>query len=392
MLLSGHGMILYVLFMFSMDSIIQPVCGEPPPKINGKVHSVATVEENVPKDFTCIADKWKTAPILTWYLNGKKQEVNDTTVMASSGEMFNQSSSSFVVALQKADKELNCSVIDPESGMMKNATVIFNVQFKPEIVKMNGHYRESDDPGLFLVLFILVRANPPANITWVDKDGKLMVNTSNFLIVDTKSYPWLTNHTVHVQLTSTASNYSFTAGNDVGIINSSISFPVSERESLKKLELKEGIIIKEADKDFLQSWIEVPVLGIIIGGLLATLIILLLSVVTFCTIYRRRKTARGERQEEALQPLSDFKNMKSDHFRLPRENMSLPSNLQLNDLNRITKEVDARMKCQPVGSSEEESFSGQDNANPLSNKGFVRFPMVGYIYKVSSMSSDEIWL
>lgn len=85
---------------------------------------------------------------------------------------------------------------------------------KPEFVKVDAQYEEgSREPGLLLVLFVLVRANPPASITWVDQDGQVMVNTSSFLIVDTKTYPWLTNHTVQLQLSSRAQNISLRATN-----------------------------------------------------------------------------------------------------------------------------------------------------------------------------------
>lgn len=90
---------------------------------------------------------------------------------------------------------------------------------------MDSWFEEARAPGLFVILFVLVQANPPANITWVDQDGRQLVNTSNFLIVDVKTYPWLTNHTVQVQLTSLVQNFSFSASNDVGITNSSVLLP-----------------------------------------------------------------------------------------------------------------------------------------------------------------------
>uniref|UniRef100_A0A8C8VK34 Transmembrane protein 25 n=1 Tax=Pelusios castaneus TaxID=367368 RepID=A0A8C8VK34_9SAUR len=282
--------------------------GEPDPKINGQSLLVSTLQEDESRDFTCQAGSWKAVPMLTWYLNGKKQETNSSTVLTTLAEAFEQSSSTFTVTAQRADRELNCSLMDPASGKTSNASVLLNVQFKPEIMKMNAKYQEAKDPGLFMVLFVLVRANPPASITWMDQDGHIMVNTSDFLILDAKSYPWLTNHTVQVQLSSVAKNFSFTAANNVGITNSSIPEPPTRP----------------------------PGLG-------------------------------------------DSNNLKLNSMRLRRENMSLPSNLQLNDFTQAAKAW--------AGSA-----AGLLSWGFFCLSGFIRFPMVGHIYKVSSMSSDEIWL
>lgn len=81
---------------------------------------------------------------------------------------------------------------------------------------MNAHYTETSDPGLSLVLFALVRSNPPAHITWVDQSGQLVANTSDFLILDSRSYPWLTNHTLQVAPSSLSGNVSVNASNSVG--------------------------------------------------------------------------------------------------------------------------------------------------------------------------------
>lgn len=96
---------------------------------------------------------------------------------------------------------------------------------KPEIVELDAHYEGGREPGLLLVLFALVQANPPAHVTWVHQDGSTVVNTSTFLMVDTKTYPWLTNHTVQVQLSSLASNFSIQASNAVGTTNASVLLP-----------------------------------------------------------------------------------------------------------------------------------------------------------------------
>uniref|UniRef100_A0A8C0IMF5 Transmembrane protein 25 n=1 Tax=Chelonoidis abingdonii TaxID=106734 RepID=A0A8C0IMF5_CHEAB len=285
--------------------------GEPDPKINGQSLLVSTMQEDESRDFTCQVDSWQVVPVLTWYLNGKKQETNGSTVLTTLAEAFEQSSSTFTVMAQRADRELNCSLTDPASGKTSNASVLLNVQFKPEIVTMNAKYQEAKDPGLFMVLFVLVRANPPASITWLDQDGHVMVNTSDFLILDTKSYPWLTNHTVQVQLSSMAKNFSFTAANNVGITNSSI--------------LQPGL---------LDTRVELPLLALTVGGVLVLGTLLCLNTLLICVICRKGKAPFSIRS-----CCSDSNNLKLNSVRLPRENMSLPSNLQLNDLMQEVRGV-----------------------------------------------------
>ncbi|XP_053222438.1 transmembrane protein 25 isoform X5 [Podarcis raffonei] len=289
-----------------------PGLAEPETTIDGRALSFSSLQEAERRAFTCLS----AAPSLAWYLNGERQETSGSV--------------------------------------------------KPEIVKMDAHYEEAREPGLLLVLFVLVQANPPANITWVDQDGQVMVNTSNFLIVDTKTYPWLTNHTVQVQLSSRAQNFSFSASNDVGIINSSIPLP-----------------------GFLDTRIELSLLVLVVGCVAALATVLALGGLISCAIYRQGKKAAGLAPPAPL-PLSDSNNLRPMAARLPRANMSLPSNLQLNDLTPETK-AKVRMEGAAV-EQEEEGRSEPENNFALVERGFGRYPMVGYIYRASSMSSDEIWL
>lgn len=96
---------------------------------------------------------------------------------------------------------------------------------KPEIAQVGANYQEARGQGLLVVLFALVRANPPANVTWIDQDGPVTVNTSDFLVLDARSYPWLTNHTVQLQLRHLAHNLSVVAANDVGVASASLPAP-----------------------------------------------------------------------------------------------------------------------------------------------------------------------
>ncbi|XP_078399040.1 transmembrane protein 25-like [Cetorhinus maximus] len=296
-------------------------------------------------------------------------------LIPNSSETNNQSFSNFVITTHRKDKELNCSATDPVTGKTQNASVILNVQFKPEVIRMDTEYKERNDSGLFLVLFVLVQANPPATITWVDESGHVIVNTSNFMILDTKSYPWLTNHTVHVQLSSLAKNYSFTAGNEFGVTNSSISLP-----------------------GFLHSHVEVPVLVILLGGVLRLLTILLLNVIVLCAVYRRKKERADLKPSSDSVVHSESTNVKCEDTQIPRENISLQSNLQLNqnqginDLNLPSAEANGASRHRSENQAACDDLSDQENFAAADHREFVRFPTYGYIYKVSSMSSDEIWL
>ncbi|XP_062995100.1 transmembrane protein 25 [Elgaria multicarinata webbii] len=340
---------------------------EPAATIDGRALSVSSLQEAESRAFTCLA----AAPSLAWYLNGERQETNDSsrllaTAGGGGGAFEENSSSTFVVTARRLDRQLNCSATDPATGRVASASVLLNVQFKPEIVKMDAHYEESREPGLLLVLFVLVQANPPANITWVDQDGQVMVNTSAFLIVDTKTYPWLTNHTVQVQLSSLAQNFSFSAANAVGISNASLPSP-----------------------GLLDTRIELPLLALVVASAVALGTLLSLGALISCVLYRKGKKAAGIPPPAPLPP-SDSNNLKPTTARLPRAIMSLPSNLQLNDLTPESK-VNVRPDGPPA-EREEEALPEPENHLALAGRGLSPFPMVGYIYRASSMSSDEIWL
>lgn len=88
---------------------------------------------------------------------------------------------------------------------------------------MNAHYSESATPGLALVLFALVRSNPPATITWVDQSGQLVANTSDFLILDSRSYPWLANHSLQIMLSSVPGNISVSVNNSLGSTHTNLT-------------------------------------------------------------------------------------------------------------------------------------------------------------------------
>ncbi|XP_045432164.1 transmembrane protein 25 isoform X6 [Pipistrellus kuhlii] len=188
---------------------------------------------------------------------------------------------------------------------------------KPEIAQVGANYQEARGQGLLVVLFALVRANPPANVTWIDQDGPLTVNTSDFLVLDARSYPRLTNHTVQLRLRHLAHNLSVVAANDVGVTSASLPAP-----------------------GLLATRVEVPLLGIIVAGGLSLGTLVAFSTLVACLVCRKEKTAKGPSRRPSLLS-SDSNNLKLNNVRLPRENMSLPSNLQLNDLTPGSREKPA---------------------------------------------------
>ncbi|KAG7270518.1 hypothetical protein CRUP_026410, partial [Coryphaenoides rupestris] len=305
---------------------------EPAPKIDGRHRSTITLQENVTHRFKCHSDGWdpRAPPLLTWYLNGKRQnnpaeqeqeqeqerghiameeeeeeeeEEESRVVRRFRSRYRSQHNSTFALRARKWDRELVCAAANPHTGESYNATVTLNVQYPSD---------------LSLVLFALVRSNPPATITFVDQSGQMVANTSDFLILDSRSYPWLANHTLKVTLSSLSGNVSMNASNSVGTAQSNLT-------------------------------------------LAATL-----------------------------------KTEKVDKAHLPRENMSLPSNMQLNDLctlRRAREAVREVAKRRSLGEERRWPDHGDDELTAAyAARGFSRYPMVGYIYKVNSTSSEEIWL
>ncbi|XP_066539193.1 transmembrane protein 25 [Hoplias malabaricus] len=355
---------------------------DPGPKIDGQQHSEVSLQENVSRHFSCESQGWSSQapPLLTWYLNGeRKSEVTGSQgprrlVMTSPEEpgrarFSSERNSSFTLRPRRWDRELVCAASHPTTGESYNATVILNVQFQPEILRVNAHYSETSDPGLSLVLFALVRSNPPATITWVDQSGQLVANSSDFLILDSRSYPWLANHSLQVTLSSLPGNVSVNANNSVGSVQTNLTLT-----------------------EFLQSRVEVPMLGIVTGGVAGFLTLLILTLMVLCLLHKdKAKTIEEPVAIPIAQKCSDSTKVEVDGVYLPRENMSLPSNVQLNDHSTLCKgRLNSRQNL-PLGRRTEDEDE-EDLSLAYAARGFARYPMVGYIYKVNSTSSDEIWL
>ncbi|XP_062241181.1 transmembrane protein 25 [Platichthys flesus] len=355
---------------------------EPAPRIDGWHRAAVTLQENRTHRFNCQADGWDphAPPLLTWYLNGERQGTpspnhgrlvmtsQEDSVLMRPGTNHN---STFSLQARKWDRELVCVASNPRTGESYNATVTLNVQFQPEILRMNAHFTETSAPGLSLILFALVRSNPPATITFVDQSGHLVANTSDFFILDSQSYPWLTNHTLRVTLSSLSGNLSLNASNSVGAVQNNLTLA-----------------------EFLQSRVEVPMLGIVTGGAMAFMALLILSLIVLCLMQKNKSKSIDEPVEILMTKKSNSANLKAekgDKTYIPRENMSLPSNMQLNDLSTLRKAREAAQQ-NSVGEKKKEEEEEEDLSLAYAARGFARYPMVGYIYKVNSSSSEEVWL
>ncbi|KAM9319026.1 transmembrane protein 25 isoform 1-T2 [Pholidichthys leucotaenia] len=374
--ISGSAVVFLHTLALSWTGAIEPI-----PKIDGRHQAALTLKENMTHRFNCQSDGFDphAPPLLTWYLNGEQQREKSPNrgrlVMTSQKDSEimrpgTNHNSTFSLRAKKWDRELVCVASNPRTGESYNATVTLNVQFQPEILRVKAHYSQSSDPGLSLVLFALVRSNPPATITFVDQSGQLVTNTSDFLILDSQSYPWLTNHTLRVTLSSLSGNVSLNASNSVGTVQSNLTLA-----------------------EFLQSRVEVPMLGIVTGGAMAFMALLILSLIVLCLMQKNNSKSIDETVEILMTKRSDSANLKTknaDKTHIPRENMSLPSNMQLNDLSTLRKAREAAQQ-NSVGEKKEEEEE-EDLSLVYAARGFARYPMVGYIYKVNSTSSEEIWL
>ncbi|NWR46201.1 TMM25 protein, partial [Regulus satrapa] len=277
------------------------------------------------------------------------------------------------LAGQRSDRQLNCSLTSPTSSETYNASILLNVQYKPEILQEGTHYQQVEGAGLLLVLFVVVQASPPTSIPWGDQDGHVMADTSKLLLLGAKSYPGQANHSFHIHLNCTAGNLSVSATNSVGITTASL--------------LPTGL---------LDARVELPVLAVAIGAALALAALLSLGSCAACLACRLPEPVRGPGRAGGKSPRSQCSHCSGSEPprppgpRLPRQTRSLPPNLRLSDL---AQEDGASPKDAGADSRGEESaLLGLENSPVLSKLGFVQLPMSGRIYKVPSVSSDEIWL
>ncbi|XP_045059999.1 transmembrane protein 25 isoform X6 [Desmodus rotundus] len=197
-------------------------------------------------------------------------------------------------------------------------------------------------------------------------NASIILNVQYFLVLEAQNYHWLTNHTVQLQLHNLAYNLSVVATNDVGV--TSASFPA---------------------QGLLATQVEVPLLGIIVAGGLSLGTLVAFSTLVACLVCKKEKKTKGPSRRPSLIS-SDSNNLKLNNVRLPRENVSLPCNLQLNDLTPDSRGKPADQ--QMAWNNSRPELLDSEPGGLLTSQGFIRLPMLGYIYRVSSVSSDEIWL
>ncbi|XP_054659411.1 transmembrane protein 25 isoform X2 [Grus americana] len=353
-----------LLLLLGVPVLCSAGLGELGPTIDGQPLAVCTLREDESHAFTCRAPRPAPGAALAWYLDGRKQEANCSATGTAS---------TLTLTARRTDRELSCSLTDPASGETYNTSVLLDVQYKPEILRADARYQEVEGAGLLLVLFVLVQANPPASVTWVDQDGRVMANASELLLLGATRYPGLANHSLHVHLGAAAGNFSVSAANSVGITTASLLPP-----------------------GLLDARVELPLLGVAVGAALALAALLSLGSCAACLACRRAKPMPGKGQAGESSPPSPCSRCNGSEqlqprgTHLPRQTQSLPPNLRLGDLVQ-----GAGASPKDAGASaggEERALPGLENSLVLSKLGFVQLPISGRIYKVPSTSSDEIWL
>ncbi|KAM4704134.1 transmembrane protein 25 isoform 2-T2 [Rhinophrynus dorsalis] len=236
--------------------------------------------EPLHKDETRGASCEGAIPSLTWYLNGVQQEGGlgrepPFLIPVAPG-------SSSVLTLTESKGE-NCS------ETWQKGEELLSVHFPPDS-PVNSHHA----PGLSLLLLLVVRSQPPSSFTLRDQDGQLALNSTRLLLLDTRSMDG--NGSLRVKVSTEEKGVS--------------------RESVTALGL-------------LSTRVELPLLVLVVGGAGVLAGILLLNVLVCCLLLKRKRRDYGVRNQLTL---STSNNMKLNNSCFPREHMSLPSNLQLNDL------------------------------------------------------------
>ncbi|XP_063797697.1 transmembrane protein 25 [Pseudophryne corroboree] len=269
---------------------------------------------------------------LSWYLNGIKQDVGlgrepPFLLPVAPG-------SSSTLSLEEIVGE-NCNQTENQGEEL------LNIHFPPDSPVRKPHVS-----GLSLLLLLVIQTRPPSSFTIRDQDGQQFVNSSRLLLLDTRNVEG--NGSLRVKISTGQSDGSQTPVTAMGLLSTRV---------------------------------EIPLLVLIVAGSALAAGILLVNILVWCLVLKRKKEKYGV---ENRLTLSISNNMKLNNICLPREHMSLPSNLQLNDL-----------RPQARGPGDSECDTQEDVSVPcgaLNDTGLDRYPLVGYIYRASSVSSDEIWL
>ncbi|XP_073422592.1 transmembrane protein 25 isoform X1 [Dendrobates tinctorius] len=269
---------------------------------------------------------------LTWYLNGVEQEVGLGREPPFMLPVTPGSTSSLSLAEIIGE---NCN------GTKGKDEELLSIHFPPDSPVSTPHVS-----GLSLLLLLVIQNQPPSGFPLRDQDGRFFSNSSRFLLLDTRSIDG--NGSLRVKVNTKQSEVSHTS---------------------------------VTPADLLSVRVELP-LVLLIGAGSALIVGILLVNILVCCLVLKKKRIRYHMGNQLT--LSTSNNMKLNNSCLPREHMSLPSNLQLNDLRPQTKRS-GNSACET-----QEDVSAPSGT--ATESWFDRFPLVGYIYKASSVSSDEIWL
>ncbi|CAN2387918.1 CD80-like C2-set immunoglobulin domain [Pristimantis euphronides] len=273
---------------------------------------------------------------LTWYLNGIKQEVGLGKEPPFMLPVAPGSTSSLSLT-ERVGENCNDSKSKDEE--------LLSIHFPPDSPVSTPHLS-----GLSLLLLLVIQSQPPSSFAVREQDGRFFTNSSRFLLLDTSNIDG----------------------------NGSLRVKVSTKQSGISQTVSQTSVTSTG---LLSVRVEIPLLLLIVAASALLAGILIVNVLICYMVLRR---GRHKYHLGNQLTLSTSNNMKLNNSCLPREHMSLPSNLQLNDLRPQTK-----------GSTNSTCATQEDVSVPsgaTNDSWFDRFPLVGYIYKASSVSSDEIWL
>ncbi|KAM9369966.1 LOW QUALITY PROTEIN: transmembrane protein 25 [Phaethornis superciliosus] len=223
-------------------------------------------------------------------------------------------------------------------------------------------YQEAKGAGFLLVVSLLVQTS----IIHMGQNWCVGANTSQFLLGATQN-PGLANHSL---LNKLLGNFSISADNSMGVTSASLLLP-----------------------GLLDAHVELRLLGIAVGAALALGILLSLgSSAVLHLVWGQAKPLPST----GSSPHSCCSRCSGSHPPQPwgthplHQTQPLPPDLRLGDL---TWEAEASPKGVGAGARGEESALLElQNSLVLNKLGFVQLPTSRHIYKVPSVSSDEIWL
>ncbi|KAM8795554.1 transmembrane protein 25 [Eudromia elegans] len=317
-----------------------PLAG-PGPALEGQPRALRKGEHGT---FACQAPL--PAAALAWSLDGRQLQPNSPPDPGIPG--------TFTLAAHRADHQLMCA-LTPATPGAANASVRLDVQFPPELLHTDTRPSRAAAPPLIVMLLALVPAGPPATITWLGPDGRAVTNASQLLAPNADGRLALPNRTVRLRLGALPG---------LSIANASV--------------LRTGPEGPSAHTGLLDARVELPLLAVA-----AAVAVVLGALLGLGCLAAHRPTKPSTGPSGAASPALHPRCPSCSQ--MPREHRSLPPNLRLSDLVQ-------EPRGNPTAAAEEPGRPELEKAPVLIGLGFIRLPTTGYIYKVSSTSSDEIWL